>query len=523
MISRTRVSWTTKSDSLPEASHPLALHTPDPIRRGYELKALKKNRGYQKEPKKEERERETERRERPALTGKMSKTISEGLGFTKGEGCPLCPAKLSAMWKSFEVGRMPCCGQRICEGCVRGTTTCALKQVTCPMLSQDRAGQKKTLQLLKQCPVCQAQIYRHERRLLHKNSENGKGWADYALHVDYDKEDSILSSKYLLLSAKRGFPPALHKIGCLYSTGEHPQFKFSLIDSLQARARAADAGHAQARYEMAFHLIEKKHGGLCEPGTANVEMAIQTMNRAAEEGYAYAYYSLGNIYKHGKLGIEKNERLLQRHFEKGSIAEINSIKNGDGSGTGLDYVMYEMGCFHLEQEEKANKFGVDKAAFEGINAYESYRLAHQMFETAGARGHMPSQEKMAWMLIRTGPTETCYYIAGISWTHIALNNGSNWAKEFLHGKKNKQEWCKICFNCYATAKGGDTHFQKCGKCQIAHYCSNKCQQLHWHEHGHKDYCGNNIDEYKSTPYFDLDAYVTAFKGIDATVSRANFG
>ena len=167
-----------------------------------------------------------------------------------------------------------------------------------------------------------------------------------------------------------------------------------------------------------------------------------------------------------------------------------------------------MGCYELEQEEKAKKLGTDEAASKGINAYKSYVLATQMFEAAAVRGHLPSQEKMAWIHTRTGPSDPCIFTAGICFAQMALNSGSDWAKEFLNDNKCKQARSKICFYCYATAIGRETRFHSCGKCRIAHYCSKKCQKLHWHEYGHRDFCGKNIRLFKSDKTIEFISRLT---------------
>ena len=120
-----------------------------------------------------------------------------------------------------------------------------------------------------------------------------------------------------------------------------------------------------------------------------------------------------------------------------------------------------------------------------------------MFEAAAIRGHLPSHEKMAQMHTRNGPSNPRVYTAGICFAQMALNNGSDWAREFLNDDKHKQIRSKICFYCHATAIGGETRFLSCGKCQIAYYCSKKCQKLHWHKYGHKKLCGKNIRLHKS--------------------------
>ena len=292
--------------------------------------------------------------------------LAEDAGFSKGEECPLCLGKLSPIWDSFEAGRTPCCGKRICKDCVEGKTEYAIKQLKCIRASQDRAEQKQLLQLMDNCPLCRTKTFGNETALLLKNSEQGKGWADYALHFRCAENDASLSAKHLLLSTKRGFPPALYQIANLHSTEEHPEYEFSPIAALEAYARAANSGHARARYEMAWFLIEEKDGGLCKNGEGDVEKAIQIMNLAAEEGYALAYYRLGNIYKLGQYGIEKDDMWSHWYFAKGSLAEINVLD--DGIETGFDST-YQIGCYELEQEEKARKLGTDKAASEGIDAY----------------------------------------------------------------------------------------------------------------------------------------------------------
>ena len=130
----------------------------------------------------------------------------------------------------------------------------------------------------------------------------------------------------------------------------------------------------------------------------------------------------------------------------------------------------------------------------------AYNIAVVSYQAAAAQGHIKSQEKASFMMVRHGPKVLPkHFVTGISYAQMALNNGSEWANTFLNERAEK-EWSQICFHCYAVAKGGENRFHQCAKCQIAHYCSKKCQHDDWKQGqvlpGHKNFCGKN----KVPPY-----------------------
>ena len=251
-----------------------------------------------------------------------------------------------------------------------------------------------------------------------------------------------------------------------------PRFsiKKSIPHAKLACKRAAEFGHAKARCDLAQFYIDKKHGGKCRKGEADIEKAIQLMELAGEEGYSKAYYKLGNIYKNGQYGCEKHLHDAMMHYSKG-IA-----KNDLDSWYGLGLCWRELEDDHMSDADEK---------------YQAYKGAHKCFETAGLQGHTKAQEEMSYMHMKSGPANPKFFTAGICWAQMALNSGSEWAKDYLQSEENKKHWTNLCFSCYALAKGGENRFHKCSKCKIAHYCSKQCQNDHWHKYGHKDFCGKN--------------------------------
>ena len=403
--------------------------------------------------------------------------MNEETGFAAGEECPLCLDQLPPLWDSFDPGRMPCCGKRICRGCDDRQHKFILKQSK-QIIKLHDTEKKQILNLIESCPLCRADI-RCVEKLLLENSAKGKGWADFLLYGHYSprmkEKNPTLSAKHLKLSAERGHPPAVYWLAHFQcpTSSDLPGIEKSVEDSKRTLERAAELGHARARYELSWHYTEEKDGGFCKKGGADVETAIKMMEVAGEEGYSKAYFYLGNIYKYGKFGKEKDESLEIQYYMKG-------LELGDHDSC------YRMGKYFEDLENQR------------IGGADSYNSALRCFEKSGMNGHVKSQEMMGYMLTKYQLARKNLFTSGISWVQMAHNNGSEWAKGFLESEKNQKAWSQICFYCHAKAKGGEGRFHRCARCQIAHYCSKQCQQDHWYKYGHKDLCGKNIPEFRKS-------------------------
>jgi len=299
------------------------------------------------------------------------------------------------------------------------------------------------------------------------------------------KEQPALAGKHLKLSAERGFPCALAEISDWYIFGKAEyNIKISISDAKRARERAAGCGHAKARFDLSRHYIEKKHGGYCRKGKADVQKAIQIMELAGEEGYGESYARLGDIFQYGNYGKEQHMSIAMNYYQMGFKKNKKNVDSWYGMGC----------CFSTLEQIKEDSIEDRTKAFNG---------ALTCFQTAAMQDDVKSQEKASWMLIKCSPGHPEYFTKGVCWAQIALNNGSEWAKTYLQNKKAENDWSSICFNCYAVAKGGESRFHKCSKCQIAHYCSKQCQNEHWHKFHNKVCGGNKTCQKNSHDFKDL--------------------
>jgi len=127
---------------------------------------------------------------------------------------------------------------------------------------------------------------------------------------------------------------------------------------------AAAAGNPAAEYEIAVRFAE----GRGVP--ANLELAVQWFERAAQQGLAPAFYRLGSLYEKGqgvKKDLEKARQLYLQGADKGNAKAIHNLA-----------VLYA----------------------EGIDGKPDYRQASQWFRKAADRGIADSQYNLGILYAR---------------------------------------------------------------------------------------------------------------------------
>jgi len=80
-----------------------------------------------------------------------------------------------------------------------------------------------------------------------------------------------------------------------------------------------------------------------------------------------------------------------------------------------------------------------------------------------------------------------------------MNSAKNWpSREIYEGMTDPWSLSQICGGCLKW-NSGDCHFNMCGKCKLAHYCSVECQKQDWPEHKKKCVVGetNGMREVKN--------------------------
>lgn len=103
----------------------------------------------------------------------------------------------------------------------------------------------------------------------------------------------------LIESAERGDLEAQHDLAAFYATDDLSGLK-NEAEAIKWYARAAESGHAESQYDLAFMLI------LGEGTEKDVSKGLWWMEQAVANGWEYAASVLADVYGKGWWGVESD-------------------------------------------------------------------------------------------------------------------------------------------------------------------------------------------------------------------------
>mmetsp|Transcript_42343 Transcript_42343/g.88860 ORF Transcript_42343/g.88860 Transcript_42343/m.88860 type:complete len:477 (-) Transcript_42343:1292-2722(-) len=405
--------------------------------------------------------------------------------------CPLCLSPLPPMWEhDGHTGRMACCGKLICESCNDDKHSYMKKSMV--GFHSKREEEKAQLgSVLWHCPFCRADAHPDQSKELLKRSKEGHGWADFCLYYFYrihapqvGKFRRVdLAMKHLKLSAERDYPIALKDLGDYYLMGDEEfGIEQSVLDARQLYQRAADMGHARARYKLADTYLSYDCLGYCSEEEEDMDKAIGLSEQAAEEGIVDSYFVLGGV-----------------HFpECGGKDDIDAALSYYRTGAELreEETLYRLGMICRQDEYLPNDtFARSDDKLMNLVNEDPSTAAMALFELGARQGCSSSQKELARCLIEkvTLGRSLKLFAAGANWMSVARHNSlpSEYAEEWCQRQTTKNMASQFCFNCYAHSAPdtGRIKLNCCSRCKAAWYCGRECQAEHWKKGGHKNICG----------------------------------
>lgn len=247
---------------------------------------------------------------------------------------------------------------------------------------------------------------------------------------------------------------------------------YSLEQISEFYKRAADQGHAGARYELGRlyekGLVKQKaHKGKGENKT-NASIAIKMFEIAADKGHAKAAYRLGKIYQNGLLELEKNPIKAMKYYitaaDKGNIKAKLNLAN-----------IYYEGRDIKQDHKKAKRYYKETADFGYLEAqirladmyYEdqegqNYTKAFKWYQRAAIQGSQEAQYRLgkmyenAWGIKRKDLEQALHwYKAAAEQEHIDAQFEAGRLYENMDDYIEASEWY--------TKAAGQGHAEACFK------------------------------------------------------------
>lgn len=230
--------------------------------------------------------------------------------------------------------------------------------------------------------------------------------------------------------AQTGDPKAKYLLSIRYEAGEGlPQNKAEASRYLRA---AADGGCVEAQFKLARQLLGEEAGSMPSPAAA-----VVWFQRAADQGYSAAQFSLGSLYESGN-GVQMDLVHAVKYYRQ---AAIQGHKQAEQQLAACYRMCLQYGLqpegFVEWMQGKANEGDVN--ALYGMGCYlksnggaqSNTAEAISYMQQAAHFGHSGAQLEMARMLIGGGQADPQSYKDAVVWLTQAAQKGSQEANTLL--------------------------------------------------------------------------------------------
>ncbi|MEN8136001.1 MAG: hypothetical protein ABFS18_10790 [Thermodesulfobacteriota bacterium] len=238
-------------------------------------------------------------------------------------------------------------------------------------------------------------------------------------------QDSI---KWLTAAADKGVAGAMYSLGNLYASGKGVGSDQDKAASLWAKA--ADKGHVEAGQKLG-----KKTSGL-DVKTIDKD-SLKWVEKAAEAGDVKAMYVLGQVFRGGAKGVEKNRVLSAKWFtaaaKKGHAAAQYDLGRTYATGSGVK----QSGKDAFNWYRKAASQGHVKAQYQlglsyanGAGVKKNHREAAQWIKKAASKGDITAKYRLGLMYC-TGKGVKQNYAKAVELWKVTSKKGDAMSTYFL--------------------------------------------------------------------------------------------
>jgi TPR repeat protein len=144
-----------------------------------------------------------------------------------------------------------------------------------------------------------AAAHHHPPALLLLAEFNESGWGGL-------QPNSLRALHLTKEAAEHGHAPAIAALAEMYEAGHNVARDPKLAMDLYRKA--AELGDAPAQYRVALELVDASDASL-------VQEATRLLNAAAQQGYAFAHRTLGELYSRGAPGVNAVPERARSHFD----------------------------------------------------------------------------------------------------------------------------------------------------------------------------------------------------------------
>jgi len=223
--------------------------------------------------------------------------------------------------------------------------------------------------------------------------------------VAYAAGDYAVALKEFYAGAESGDAGAAHMLSKMYFEGIGVPRDSTL--AFKWTQRAAEAGVAQAQFQLAEFLEAGMQGGAGTQGEPDYAAALVWYHRAVQQAYPLAYYNLARLYAQG-LGVERSEEQGQMLYRKAASELDVHAQKGDARAQEKLAYMYE----------------------KGIGVSRDINKALQWYRRAANQGWAEAEVSLARMYVKgrgvARSTETA-----LKWLRQAAAHGSEQAQRIV--------------------------------------------------------------------------------------------
>jgi len=124
------------------------------------------------------------------------------------------------------------------------------------------------------------------------------------------KKNKSKTIQLILKAASYNYIPAINVLGFFYNYGY--KVKKDILKSIEFYSKAIKFGDSKAMYCLSQIYI-------MEPEFLNIEKGMRLLKDSVNENYPEAHYALGNMYRLGENGLQKNIALCRKHIDMEAI------------------------------------------------------------------------------------------------------------------------------------------------------------------------------------------------------------
>ena len=262
----------------------------------------------------------------------------------------------------------------------------------------------------------------------------------------YNDKDYEKAYKALLHQAKRGNIPAIFDLGKMYQTG-------LFVDADESKAnflfKKALDGYLELENKRNSDFFEYQIGRIYSMKTDFQDQTEATiwLGKSAQNGNAYAMFSLGNIHYYGKgaeIDYVKAFEYFKASADKNCVHSFYRLGAMLRSGVGCeidaeksDYWFKKMIAHYTEnisKEDSLNCYRLGRLYEKGWGTEKDFAMAKSYYLAACESKNANAEFAVARLYFREGDEEEC-----LSYIELAYEHGNEFAKEWYENAKAYQK------------------------------------------------------------------------------------